>query len=143
MSLHDRLDERCNLPKDWDGYGALPPTRELADFALNTIAEPVERFGEPDICPRGDGGIDFEWNGGGWLSLDIGINRDNTVEALVTDAKEEHSIQYDGPLEEGLVHQLCDDFEKAAKDAFRYHLELALKAAEVTNRPRAKDAEDQ
>ncbi len=54
---------------DWDGYGALPISRETVESARRFFLQIPRRFDYVDIAPGSDGTIGFEWRFG------TGLNR--------------------------------------------------------------------
>jgi hypothetical protein len=62
---------------DWDGYGALPISRETVESARRFVLQIPRRFGSVDIAPGSDGTIGFEWGFGAGLNrsfvlIDVG-----------------------------------------------------------------------
>ena len=54
---------------DWDGYGALPISRETVESARRFFLQIPRRFDRVDIAPGSDGTIGFEWRFGTGLNL--------------------------------------------------------------------------
>jgi hypothetical protein len=54
---------------DWDGYGALPISRETVENARRFFLQIPQRFDYVDIAPGSDGTIGFEWRFGTGLHL--------------------------------------------------------------------------
>jgi hypothetical protein len=54
---------------DWDGYGALPISRETVENARRFFLQIPRRFDYVDIAPGSDGTIGFEWRFGTGLNL--------------------------------------------------------------------------
>jgi hypothetical protein len=54
---------------DWDGYGALPISRETVESARRFSLQIPRRFDYGDIAPGSDGTIGFEWRFGSGLNL--------------------------------------------------------------------------
>lgn len=54
---------------DWDGYGAVPISRETVESARRFFLQIPRRFDYVDIAPGSDGTIGFEWRFGTGLNL--------------------------------------------------------------------------
>lgn len=54
---------------DWDGYGALPISRETIESARRFFLQIPRQFDYVDIAPGSDGTIGFEWRFGTGLNL--------------------------------------------------------------------------
>jgi hypothetical protein len=79
-----------DLPDNWDGYGAKPPTQA----ALGRAARLVDILGKhgmetPSISPRTSGGICLEWTTEmvQW-DIDFWIDAEGSVESFVVDDQE-------------------------------------------------------
>jgi hypothetical protein len=62
---------------DWDGYGALPISRETVESARRFFLQIPRRFDYVDIAPGSDGTIGFEWRFGtdrnrSFVLIDVG-----------------------------------------------------------------------
>jgi hypothetical protein len=62
---------------DWDGYGALPISRETVESARQFFLQIPRRFDYVDIAPGADGTIGFEWrfgtgNNRSFVLIDVG-----------------------------------------------------------------------
>ena len=59
---------------DWDGYGALPISRETVESARRFFLQIPLRFDHVDIAPGSDGAIGFEWRlvTGSFVLIDVG-----------------------------------------------------------------------
>jgi hypothetical protein len=62
-----------NLERDWDSYGANPPTVKALEIATMLISHP------PWVVPCNDGGIQLEWHESG-VDFEIVIQADGTQE---------------------------------------------------------------
>lgn len=63
-SIFDEIDslvEECSTG-NWDGYGALPVSKEAAEFAKTFIGQIQVEFSTPEIAPEPDGSIGLEWH---------------------------------------------------------------------------------
>ena len=57
------LRELGGLEKDWDGYGALAPTRPSVERAWYLVSMLVEEgIPVPQVFPTRKGGVQFEWH---------------------------------------------------------------------------------
>ncbi len=54
---------------DWDGYGALPISRETVESARRFFLQIPRRFDYVDIAPGPDGTVGFEWRFGTGINL--------------------------------------------------------------------------
>lgn len=67
----ERISEMVQLPNNWDGYGAVPPTAMAVAKALTLIVSSAEEttrdIGHPiapwTSAPIADGGLQVEWKG--------------------------------------------------------------------------------
>lgn len=59
---------------DWDGYGALPVSRETVESARRFFLQIPHQFDHVDIAPGSDGTIGFEWRlvTGSFVLIDVG-----------------------------------------------------------------------
>lgn len=58
------INELANLRENWDGYGAAPIAEKTRDNALrfvNLIEAAPSGLPAPEICPKPNGTISFEW----------------------------------------------------------------------------------
>jgi hypothetical protein len=70
------LLEFCDLPCNWDGYGALPVSRETIGNSRGALLLLLRHISAPDITPNPNGTIGFEWTSAhGEAHLEIGKTR--------------------------------------------------------------------
>ena len=65
LFLVGRLHEIASRPKNWDGYGALPPSEDTVRLALELTIELMnlgKTYRLPQIGSTAVGGIEFEWH---------------------------------------------------------------------------------
>ena len=59
----ESLLDLLQLPKNWDGYGAIQIQEQLAQKALMVLVEVMENDAPaPSVVPLSDGGIQVEWH---------------------------------------------------------------------------------
>ncbi len=71
----ERLAELAHLERDWDSYGADPPTPHAMSTAKTMIRRTAKHLGGRgvpyEIMPIADGGISLEWR---YPTIELGLN---------------------------------------------------------------------
>lgn len=76
--LAQRFGQLVLLPRNWDGCGADPPSREVIAYALgyfDAVATNVRVL--PSVVPTVDGGVQVEWHARG-VDVEIRFSEDCT-----------------------------------------------------------------
>lgn len=92
---------------DWDGYGALPISRETVENARRFFLQIPRQFDYVDIAPASDGTIGFEWRFGTGLNrsfvlIDVGPGKAFSARKIDPSGK----ITSFTPTRESLISQL-------------------------------------
>jgi len=88
----ERIRRVADLAKDWDSYGALPPSREALANSRWILSKLEERLPEVEdlrpfaLSPLADGGMQLEWERPG-LSLELEINSDGSYGYLLVEGE--------------------------------------------------------
>jgi hypothetical protein len=70
------LDDIAALKDNWDGYGALAPTRESCSYARSFLANATDGIPIPEVNPTSNGTINLEWKSdSGTAFFEIGKTR--------------------------------------------------------------------
>lgn len=72
MSSQLHIERLALMPADWDGYDALPISRETKRNALRALEVLARNAPIPEIVPNSNGTLSFEWEtaaGGGHLEI--------------------------------------------------------------------------
>ena len=72
-ALYAQINEISEFQKNWDGYDALPVSKECVDNALSIISSIPDFVPSPDIFPNSNGTITLEWEAkSGTVSIEVG-----------------------------------------------------------------------
>ncbi len=106
-AIRTKVVSFSHLPKNWDGYGAIPVSREVADTCLRllkTLPAPLlEKLKPEDLTPTPYSTITVDWEDedGYFVSTEIGKDHANFYAELPDEKKIESEnipIQNDGSL---------------------------------------------
>ncbi len=77
ITTHEKVAELTQLGDNWDGYGALSPTKEALIGAMQLAMELFEEGTPlPDVFPVPNGNIQLEWSCFGFdLEIEVISNR--------------------------------------------------------------------
>ena len=76
MNAQHHIEKLAAMPADWDGYDALPISRETKLNALRALEILARSAPVPDIVPNSNGTLSFEWEtAAGYGHLEIGQTR--------------------------------------------------------------------
>ncbi len=118
--MHERLVTIANLKKDWDSYGGKTCSPEV----INTVQEFIDQLPEwakkCNIVPHTYGGIQVEWYGNDYTSLEIEfLNKDSERKASYLLCPErddntwiEEELEYEGDFEP--FNKLVNQYGKLA-----------------------------
>jgi hypothetical protein len=96
VTVAGRLADISRLTLDWDGYGAVAPTSQTIVSALDAVATFMPDFAAaPNTVPTAEGGVQFEWHGGGW---DVEVEILPSGESCVYGARRDGDEMFDGDI---------------------------------------------
>jgi hypothetical protein len=98
---------------NWDGYGALPITRETIAAARRFVRSMPRAYGAPDIAPGADGAIGLEWffTNRPIRKLFIDIGPGGVWKGFSRKASGEHKVIPETPMGQHLTHDLARLFK--------------------------------
>lgn len=117
--LLEQLIQILCLDSNWDGYGALPLQRNVADTLLADLViifADYKNIPEPYIVPGGDGSIQAEWN----------LTRVSTCYHIDTDL----SVYFDMEIygNDSLIIEHIESFGPESRDRFKEYAHIVADA---------------
>ena len=100
-AFRELLAEVCELPADWNSYGAQQINQSAANFALKLFEQiTYDETPLPQLIPLASGAVQLEWHLAG-IDLELEVNKAGNLDIYFEDSTTEQLEEQSFPFEQG------------------------------------------